>query len=34
VFYPGLAILLVVMIMGMFGDSVNEMLNPKKRVSK
>lgn len=30
VFFPGLAILLVVMIMGMFGDSVNEMLNPKK----
>lgn len=30
VFYPGLAILLVVMIMGLFGDSVNEMLNPKK----
>lgn len=34
VFYPGLAILIVVMIMGMFGDSVNEMLNPKKRVSR
>lgn len=33
VIFPGLAILIVVMIMGMFGDSVNEMLNPKKRVS-
>jgi ABC-type dipeptide/oligopeptide/nickel transport system permease subunit len=30
-FFPGLAILLVVMIMGMFGDSINEMLNPQKR---
>ncbi len=29
VFFPGFAILCVVMIMGMFGDSVNEMLNPK-----
>ena len=31
VFFPGLAILSVVMIMGMFGDSVNEMLNPKNK---
>ena len=31
VLFPGCAILIVVMIMGMFGDSVNEMLNPKKR---
>ncbi len=29
VIFPGLAILLVVMIMGMFGDSVNAALNPK-----
>lgn len=28
VFFPGLAILLVVMIMGMFGDSINESLTP------
>lgn len=28
--FPGLAIVLVVVIMGMFGDSINEMLNPKK----
>ena len=33
VMFPGLAILLVVMIMGMFGDSINEMLNPKKSSS-
>ena len=31
VIFPGLAILLVVMIMGMFGDSLNELLNPKKK---
>ena len=31
VFFPGLAILVVVMIMSMFGDSVNEMLNPKNK---
>lgn len=30
VFFPGLAILLVVMIMGMFGDSINENLNPEQ----
>lgn len=34
VIFPGLAILLVVMIMGMFGDSLNEMLNPKKKIEK
>lgn len=28
--YPGLAILVVVVIMGMFADSLNELLNPKK----
>lgn len=33
VIFPGLAILLVVMIMGMFGDSVNEALNPKKNTN-
>ena len=31
VMYPGFAILIVVMIMSMFGDSVNEFINPKKR---
>ena len=31
VLFPGLAILLVVMIMGLLGDSVNEVLNPKKK---
>ena len=31
VIFPGLAILLVVMIMGMFGDSINNLFNPKKR---
>ena len=31
VLFPGFAILIVVMIMGMFGDSVNAFLNPKKR---
>lgn len=30
VFFPGLAILIVVMIMGMFGDSINNFFNPKK----
>ena len=30
VLFPGLAILCVVMIMSMFGDSLNEVLNPKK----
>lgn len=30
VMFPGFAILLVVMIMSMFGDSINEQLNPKK----
>lgn len=30
VLFPGLAILLVVMIMGLLGDSVNAVLNPKK----
>lgn len=31
VFFPGLAILIVVMIMGMFGDSISNLINPKKR---
>lgn len=31
--YPGLAILLVVVIMGMFGDSLNEYMNPSKTES-
>lgn len=30
VFFPGTAILIVVMIMGMFGDSINEFMNPKQ----
>ena len=30
VIFPGLAIFAVVIIMGMFGDSVNELLNPNK----
>ncbi len=30
VIFPGLAIFAVVIIMGMFGDSVNELLNPDK----
>lgn len=30
VFFPGLAILLVVMTTGMFGDSINEKLSPQK----
>ena len=34
VIFPGLAILLVVMIMGMFGDSINNVFNPKKRSDK
>jgi len=34
VLYPGLAILLVVMIMGMFGDSLNEVLSPKRNHRK
>lgn len=29
--FPGLAILVIVMIMGMFGDSINAAFNPKKR---
>lgn len=33
VFFPGLAILLLVMVMGMFSDSLNEMLNPKRKPS-
>ena len=28
--FPGMAIFLVILIMGMFGDSLNEWLNPKK----
>ncbi|MDU0939916.1 MAG: ABC transporter permease [Clostridiales bacterium] len=31
VIYPGAAIFIVVIIMGMFGDSVNEYLNPDKK---
>lgn len=31
IIYPGMAIFIVVIIMGMFGDSVNEYLNPEKR---
>jgi len=34
VFFPGLAILIVVMIMGMFGDSINNLFNPKKRATQ
>lgn len=34
VIFPGLAILAVVMIMGMFGDSINNVFNPKKRSTK
>lgn len=34
VIFPGMAILIVVMIMGMFGDSLNEMLDPKKQIEK
>ena len=34
VIFPGLAILIVVMIMGMFGDSINELLNPKKNAEQ
>ena len=34
VIFPGLAILIVVMIMGMFGDSINELLNLKKNVEQ
>ena len=30
IIYPGIAIFVVVIIMGMFGDSVNEYLNPDK----
>ena len=33
VLFPGLAILCVVMIMSMFGDSLNEVLNPKKNTA-
>ena len=31
VIFPGLAILIVVIVMSMFGDSVNERFNPKKK---
>lgn len=31
VFFPGAAIVVVVMVLGMFGDSVNAMLNPRER---
>lgn len=34
VIFPGVAILLVVMIMGMFGDSINAVFNPRKRSDK
>ncbi len=34
VLFPGLAILIVVMIMSMFGDSVNEILNPQHKETK
>lgn len=34
VIFPGLAILLVVMIMGMFGDSIHNLFNPQKRSTK
>lgn len=34
VLYPGLAIFLVVVIMGMFGDSVNALIRKKKRQSE
>lgn len=31
VIYPGIAIFIIAFIMGMFGDSVNELLNPNKK---